>query len=120
MIITQSINSAGIELPVPYQIMFEDHIQSRLEPYALEKIISKTHPVITQPTVMIKPKPIVSASQVHLMCMALAKTLQAPVAPDTKDVDISPNTTPTMQTSDTFTSQADIVRIKGQEINDKE
>ena len=92
--------------------MFEDHIQSRLEPYALEKIISKTHPVVTQPTVMIKPKPIVSASQAQLMFMALAKTLHAPLVSEAKETDISPHTTPTMQTSDTFTQQADVVTIK--------
>ena len=67
VVVTQSINSGGIDLPVPYQIMFQDHIQSRLEPYALEKIISKTHPTITQPAVLIKPKPIVSASQAKLV-----------------------------------------------------
>lgn len=35
VIVTKSVNCAGIDLPVPYEILFRDHIQSRLEPYAL-------------------------------------------------------------------------------------
>ena len=35
VIVTKSVNCSGIDLPVPYEILFRDHIQSRLEPYAL-------------------------------------------------------------------------------------
>ena len=51
------------------------------------------------------------------MCMALAKTLHAPLVPETIEAEISPHTTPTMLTSDTFTQQADVVANK---TNDRE
>ena len=77
VIMSKSIEIDGIELPIPYQITFEDHFQSRLEPHALEEIISKTSSFDTQPTVMIEPMHMASPIQVQLKFMALAKALQA-------------------------------------------
>ena len=35
VVTVKNISLAGIEMPIPYQILFHDHIQSRLEAYAL-------------------------------------------------------------------------------------
>ena len=110
VVITQRVMSAGIELPIPYQVIFQDHIQSRLEPFAMDKIVTKSGQNCTQPSVLHKPKPRVPAQQAQLVQMALTKMLtsQAPFAArEAKETDASPANTPSSApTGDTFTQQA--------------
>ena len=49
------VNSGGIKLPIPYQIVSQDQIKSRLEPYALIMIMSKSNAEITKPETPTKP-----------------------------------------------------------------
>ena len=58
-VIAHTVNSAGIELPIPLQIVHDDHtIESPMETHALNMIISKTHSTSTKPPVLIRPKAI--------------------------------------------------------------
>ena len=54
-VVAHNVNSGGIELPIPFQIVSQDQIKSRLEPYALNMIISKANSGITKPETLAKP-----------------------------------------------------------------